>query len=171
MRIALALGALSVVSLPLYAQAIPDWILPQDLQDVVDGQDLDSVADRIASREFTANVTLDVVGREQTERVRGAMNETFRADRGSTYWRLMTVVENHGRVPVGVHTYHFSVEDDAGMDHRAEIGLADGFFVMRLAKGQVAEGVIVVELPDGIAPYRLTWLGEMGEAETLVPIV
>lgn len=169
MRIVFALGLLGVAGLPLYAQALPDWILPQDIQDVLDGDSVDSVADRIAAREFKANVTLEVLTKETTREVRGQWNDTFRADRGSTYWRLTTLVTNHGRTPIGVHAYHFSIEDDTGRDHRAEFGLADGFFVMRLPKGAEAVGEVVVQLKDGVEPARLRWLGEMGEAETLVP--
>src|SRR5439155_15821066 len=102
---AFALTAASVA--PVLALVGIDWLHAQDVERVANGENVSDVAQDIARREFSGNVTIDLVDDVATKNVTDEFDDVIRADDGYVYRHLTLGVANHGRLDGDVHTYHF----------------------------------------------------------------
>jgi hypothetical protein len=160
--LAVALTAASVA--PVLGLVGIDWLHAQDVQRVADGEDVSNVAQDIARREFSGNVTMRLVDDVAAPNATDEFNDTIRADDGFVYRSLTLDVANRGRLDVSVHTYHFAVFDDSGRRWKAQLGIQQKFEVMQLRSGESAEGTVVFEVPKDDALARVFWQGELYNA-------
>lgn len=161
--VTLAMIAASI-SAPMVAGLGVEWLGIADVQRVAGGEDVDSVAEEIARREFAPDVRLRVLDARDEPSVRGDLGDTYRAPPGATYRHLTVEVANRGRLDVAVHTYHFSALDDAGRRHKAQLGLEEKFETMRVQQGEATTGVVVFLVPTDALLARLQWQGELHNA-------
>ena len=160
--LAFALTAASVA--PVLALVGIDWLHAQDVERVANGENVSDVAQDIARREFSGNVTMELVDDVASTSATDEFNDTIRADDGYVYRYLTLDVANHGRLDVSVHTYHFAVFDNAGRKAKAQLGIREKFEVTQLRSGARAEGAVVFEVPKDAVLTRLFWQGELYNA-------
>ena len=170
MRVALAFLLVGVAGLPLYADHLPDGLLPGPVERALEGHTLEGVVMDLAAEGFDPRLRVDVLAVERNRTAIGSFDEPLRAEAGESYWHVRLRVANEGGIPLGVYTHHFALADDANVTFRAQTGLRDGIFVMRLGAGEAREGTVVFLVPDDARPERILWTGELASAEAPLPI-
>lgn len=151
-------------STPVLAGAGVDWLTNGDVRRVLAGEDLKSVANEIAEREFSPHVQLSLLGMRDAAEITGDMGETIRAAHGDVYRFVTIQVENQGRLDVAVHTYHFTARDESRALHRAELGTTTRFETPGLSTGESAIGEIAFLTRDIYQLQSLKWQGELANA-------
>jgi hypothetical protein len=163
-RASVVLVLVAAGSAPVISGVGLDWLHVQDVRDVLDGQNVTSVAQRIAQREFTPDVRLALVNESSSPTVLGEFGETLHPREGHEYRHVGLAVTNLGRLDVAVHTYHFTAFLEDGEKAPAEVGIAERFEVTQLASGATAVGTVVFQAPPGVAFRSILWQGELSNA-------
>lgn len=158
------LGLATMSAVPVLAGLGIGWLHNEDVARVAEGEDVRSVAQSIAAREFGGNVTLDVLDQSSTQNVTDEYGDVIRADPGREFRHVDIEVSNHGRLDIGVHTYHFSVYDDAHRRSKAVLGISDVFEVTQVPGGGAANGTVVFDMAKGATLARVFWQGELYNA-------
>jgi hypothetical protein len=140
------------------------WLHGTDLERVLARESVTQVAQDVAKREFSGNVTLALLSDRASDNVTGQFGERIRADPGDAYRHVELRVENHGRLDVAVHTYHFTAYDASGLKAPAQVGISEGFEANQVPAGGSAVGTVVFELPAGARLARIVWQGELWNA-------
>lgn len=151
-------------STPVLAGAGVDWLTNGDVRRVLSGEDLKSVANEIAQREFTPHVELSVLHAREAREVTGDLGDRIRAQPGFVYRILTIQVENQGRLDVAVHTHHFSARDASRALHKAELGLTTRFAATSVSTNENAVGDIVFLTREDAQLESLVWQGELANA-------
>lgn len=169
MKAGAVMAVVALGSSPFVAAGLVEWLSEEDVRRVAGGEDLESVAQQIAEREFRVNVSIRLVEAERVAFVRDDWGGRIRAETDHEFLVALLRFSNHGRMDVGLSTHHFSIRDATNVTYDAELGTEHRFEAMRVRKGEEKVGRVAFEVPQGTEAAVLVWQGELGRAEWRVP--